>query len=53
MTASVLKIIAHTDLPDGLPNLAAYRDRFPERPAYGSQPSRTSARISPGTPRPT
>lgn len=34
MTASVLKIVGHTDLLDGFPNLAAYRNRCFERPAY-------------------
>jgi glutathione S-transferase len=34
MTASVMKGLAHTDLLDGFPNLAAYRDRCLERPAY-------------------
>ena len=34
MTASVLKIIAHTELLDGFPNLVSYRDRCLERPAY-------------------
>ncbi len=34
MTASVLKILRHTDLLDGFPNLLAYRDRCFERPAY-------------------
>lgn len=34
MTASVLKILAHTDLLDGFPNLVAYRNRCFERPAY-------------------
>ena len=34
MTTSVLKIIHHTDLVDGYPTLAAYRDRCFDRPAY-------------------
>ncbi len=34
MTASVLKIIGHTDLLDGFENLMAYRNRCLERPAY-------------------
>ena len=34
MTASVLKILRHTDLLDRFPNLVAYRDRCLERPAY-------------------
>ena len=34
MTASVLKIIVHTDLLDGYPNLEAYRNRCLDRPAY-------------------
>ena len=34
MTASVLKIIAHTDLLDGFPNLVTYRNRCLARPAY-------------------
>ena len=34
MTASVLKIVGHTDLLDGLPNLLAYRNRCLGRPAY-------------------
>jgi glutathione S-transferase len=34
MTSSVLKIIHHTDLLDGYPTLAAYRDRCFKRPAY-------------------
>ena len=34
MTASVLKTVGHTDLLDGFPNLAAYRNRCFERPAY-------------------
>jgi len=34
MTASVLKILAHTDLLEDFPNLVAYRDRCLGRPAY-------------------
>ena len=34
MNASVLKILAHTDLLDGFPKLVAYRDRCFARPAY-------------------
>jgi glutathione S-transferase len=34
MTASVLKIVGHTDLLDDLPNLLAYRNRCLGRPAY-------------------
>lgn len=34
MTASVLKVLGHTDLLDGLPNVRAYRNRCLERPAY-------------------
>jgi glutathione S-transferase len=34
MTASVLKILAHTDLLNRFPNLVAYRSRCLERPAY-------------------
>jgi glutathione S-transferase len=34
MTASVLKIIAHTELLTGFPNLVAYRDRCLSRWAY-------------------
>ena len=34
MTASVLKVIGHTDLLDGFPNLVAYRNRCLGRPAY-------------------
>jgi glutathione S-transferase len=34
MMASVLKVLAHTDLLDQFPNLAAYRDRCLDRPAY-------------------
>ena len=34
MTASVLKILGHTDLLDDFPNLVAYRNRCLERPAY-------------------
>ena len=34
MTASVLKILRHTDLLEGFPNLVAYRDRCLQRPAY-------------------
>lgn len=34
MTASVLKIVGHTDLLDAYPNLVAYRNRCLGRPAY-------------------
>jgi glutathione S-transferase len=34
MNASVLKILAHTDLLDSFPKLKAYRDRCFARPAY-------------------
>lgn len=34
MNASVLKIVGHTDMLEGFPNLLAYRDRCFARPAY-------------------
>ena len=50
MTASVLKILRHTDLLDGFPNLVAYRDRCLERPAYRKAVADQCADIARHTP---
>jgi glutathione S-transferase len=50
MTASVLKIVGHTNLLDSFPNLVAYRDRCLERPAYRKAVADQRADIARHTP---